>query len=40
MPPTGNWLAKNFCRGAPLTKTIKIETIKPNRLKIKTDFEE
>ncbi|MGB5820466.1 MAG: MG2 domain-containing protein [Saonia sp.] len=36
--PTGNWLAKVSFGGASFTKTIKIETIKPNRLKIKTDF--
>lgn len=38
--PTGNWLAKVSVGGASFTKTIKIETIKPNRLKIKTQFEE
>jgi len=37
--PTGNWLAKVSVGGASFTKTIKIETVKPNRLKIKTDFE-
>ena len=37
--PTGNWLAKVSVGGASFTKTIKIETIKPNRLKIKTAFE-
>ncbi len=36
--PTGNWLAKISVGGASFNKTIKIETIKPNRLKIKTDF--
>ncbi|QLG45526.1 alpha-2-macroglobulin family protein [Costertonia aggregata] len=36
--PTGNWLAKVSVGGASFTKTIKIETIKPNRLKIKTEF--
>lgn len=36
--PTGNWLAKISVGGAAFTKTIKIETIKPNRLKIKSDF--
>ncbi len=35
---TGNWLAKVSVGGASFTKTIKIETIKPNRLKIKTEF--
>ncbi|MEX0290176.1 MAG: alpha-2-macroglobulin, partial [Flavobacteriaceae bacterium] len=38
--PTGNWLAKVSVGGVSFTKTVKIETIKPNRLKIKTDFEE
>lgn len=37
--PTGNWLAKVSVGGAQFSKTIKIETIKPNRLKIKNDFE-
>ena len=37
--PTGNWLAKISVGGASFTKTVKIETIKPNRLKIKTAFE-
>ena len=37
--PTGNWLAKVSVGGASFTKSIKIETIKPNRLKIKADFE-
>ncbi len=37
--PTGNWLAKVSVGGATFTKTIKIETIKPNRLKIKTGFD-
>lgn len=36
--PTGNWLAKVSVGGAQFTKTVKIETIKPNRLKIKNDF--
>jgi hypothetical protein len=35
---TGNWLAKISVGGASFTKTLKIETIKPNRLKIKTEF--
>ncbi len=38
--PTGNWLAKVMVGGASFTKTLKIETIKPNRLKIKTTFED
>lgn len=32
--PTGNWLAKVAVGGATFTKNLKIETIKPNRLKI------
>ncbi|MEW7289252.1 alpha-2-macroglobulin family protein [Aquimarina sp. 2304DJ70-9] len=38
--PTGNWQAKVIVGGASFTKTLKIETIKPNRLKIKTTFED
>ncbi|MEH6682293.1 MAG: MG2 domain-containing protein [Sediminicola sp.] len=38
--PTGNWLAKISVGGASFTKTLKIETIKPNRLKIRTAFEQ
>ncbi|MDV7137833.1 MG2 domain-containing protein [Maribacter sp. TH_r10] len=37
--PTGNWLAKVSVGGASFTKTIKVETIKPNRLKIKSEFD-
>ncbi len=37
--PTGNWLAKAKVGGATFTKTVKIETIKPNRLKVKLEFE-
>ena len=36
--PTGNWLGKVRIGGAEFTKTIKIETIKPNKLKINLDF--
>jgi hypothetical protein len=36
--PTGNWLAKIKVGGSSFTKTLKIETIKPNRLKINLDF--
>ena len=36
--PTGNWLAKVKVGGATFSKTIKIETVKPNRLKIKIEF--
>ncbi|MEQ9659014.1 MG2 domain-containing protein, partial [Fulvivirga sp.] len=36
--PTGNWTAKMKVGGATFTKIIKIEAIKPNRLKVKLDF--
>ncbi|MEN8124718.1 MAG: MG2 domain-containing protein [Bacteroidota bacterium] len=36
--PTGNWHAKIKLGGTVFTKTIKIETIKPNRLKINLNF--
>ena len=36
--PTGNWLAKIKCGGASFEKTIKVETVMPNRLKINVDF--
>jgi uncharacterized protein YfaS (alpha-2-macroglobulin family) len=36
--PTGNWKAKIQVGGAQFTKLLKIETIKPNRLKIDLDF--
>ena len=36
--PTGNWLAKVNIGGVVFTKTIRIETVKPNRLKINIDF--
>lgn len=36
--PTGNWLAKVKLGGSEFSQTIKIETIKPNRLKISLDF--
>jgi len=36
--PTGNWLAKVNVGGSVFTKTVKIETVKPNRLKINIDF--
>lgn len=36
--PTGNWLAKVTVGGAEFTKRVKIETVKPNRLKIDLDF--
>lgn len=37
--PTGNWEAMVSVGGAHFYKSIKIETIKPNRLKIKNNFE-
>lgn len=37
--PTGNWLAKAKVGGAQFTKTVKIETIKPNRLKVNLTFD-
>lgn len=36
--PTGNWRAKIKVGGATFEKRLKIETVKPNRLKIKLDF--
>jgi len=36
---TGNYNAKVSVGGATFHKTLKIETVKPNRLKIKIDFE-
>jgi uncharacterized protein YfaS (alpha-2-macroglobulin family) len=36
--PTGNWNAKVKVGGAVFEKKIKIETIMPNRLKLKLDF--
>ncbi len=36
---TGSWLAKVKVGGATFSKYIRIETIKPNRLKIKLEFE-
>lgn len=36
--PTGNWLARVKVGGAEFTQFIKIETIKPNRLKVNLDF--
>ena len=36
--PTGNWQAKVKVGGATFNKTIRIETIMPNRLKIKFEF--
>ncbi len=36
--PTGSWIARVSVGNSIFTKTIRIETIKPNRLKIKLDF--
>lgn len=36
--PTGNWQAKIKAGGATFQKSIKIETVMPNRLKISLDF--
>jgi uncharacterized protein YfaS (alpha-2-macroglobulin family) len=36
--PTGNWVAYIKIGGTTFSKTLKIETIKPNRLKILFDF--
>jgi alpha-2-macroglobulin len=36
--PTGNWMANIKIGGTTFSKTVKIETIKPNRLKILFDF--
>jgi len=38
--PTGNWLAKVKVGGATFSKQIKIETVKPNRLKINLTFDQ
>jgi len=36
--PTGNWMARVTVGGAEFTKRIKVETVKPNRLRIDLDF--
>ncbi len=36
--PTGDWLAKVTIGGATFAKNLKIETVKPNRLKVNLDF--
>ncbi len=38
--PTGNWMAKVKVGGATFTKSVRVETVKPNRLKIKMDLGE
>jgi uncharacterized protein YfaS (alpha-2-macroglobulin family) len=36
--PTGNWTAKVLVGGASFTQSLKIETVKPNRLKLDLNF--
>ncbi|MFN4255579.1 MAG: alpha-2-macroglobulin family protein [Saprospiraceae bacterium] len=36
--PTGNWTAKILVGGATFTEQLKIETVKPNRLRMNLDF--
>ncbi len=36
--PTGDWTARALLGGATFTKTLKIETVMPNRLKIELDL--
>ncbi|MDQ2658126.1 MAG: MG2 domain-containing protein, partial [Bacteroidota bacterium] len=36
--PTGNWLGRAKVGGTVFSQTLKIETVKPNRLKINLDF--
>lgn len=38
--PTGNWNATVFVGGASYSKTIRVATVKPNRLKIALDFDD
>ena len=38
--PTGNWMARVKVGGTEFSQTVKIETIKPNRLKINLNFGE
>lgn len=40
MAATGNWNAKVSVGGATFYKSLKVETIKPNRLKINIDFKD
>lgn len=37
--PTGNWTARVQVGGATFTQQVKVETVKPNRLKINLDFD-
>ena len=38
--PTGNWNAVISVGGAQFSKTLRVATVKPNRLKIKLDFDQ
>ncbi len=38
--PTGSWIANISVGGAKFSKTLKVATVKPNRLKIKLDFDD
>lgn len=38
--PTGNWNARIQVGGSTFNKTLKIETIKPNRLKVQLNFDD
>ncbi|RDK88612.1 alpha-2-macroglobulin family protein [Marinirhabdus gelatinilytica] len=38
--PTGNWNANISVGGVKFSKTLKVATVKPNRLKIKLDFKD
>ncbi|QIE60007.1 hypothetical protein G5B37_10660 [Rasiella rasia] len=38
--PTGNWNATVSAGGVKFTKSLKVATVKPNRLKIKLDFDD
>ncbi|RFN59273.1 alpha-2-macroglobulin family protein [Marixanthomonas ophiurae] len=38
--PTGNWNATLTVGGVKFSKTLKVATVKPNRLKIKLDFDD
>lgn len=40
MAPTGNWTARVSVGGVNFTKTLKIETVKPNRIKINLSFDD
>ena len=36
--PTGNWVARAEVGGSSFTKTLKVETVIPNRLRVELDF--